>query len=261
MRYEVKNNCMNRNQILNKLNKQKKMKKAIIGVGVGNRQAAEFAEQSGADLIVIYNSGRFCINRRVSLASLMPYGDANEIIVDIAKEVLAIIENTPVLAGVCGTDPCRRMDLFLKQLKEMGFDGVQNFPTVGLCDGVFRQNLEQTGMGYNKEIEMIRNAHEVDMLTAPYVFNIKDAASMTKAGADILVAHMGLTTKGQIGAKTAKTLGQCFKEIECIIDIAKGINPDILVICHGGPISVRGDAEYVLKNVKGLSGFFEASGI
>ncbi|NPV44245.1 MAG: phosphoenolpyruvate hydrolase family protein [Firmicutes bacterium] len=198
---------------------------------------------------------------RGSLAGLMPYGDANGIVVEMAGEVLPVVKDTPVLAGVCGTDPFRLMDVFLKQLKEMGFSGVQNFPTVGLIDGVYRENLEETGMGYNLEVEMIKKAHELDLLTTPYVFNEEDAVNMAKAGADILVAHMGLTTKGTIGAKTALTLDECVTKIQAIHDAGKAVNPDIMVICHGGPIAEPEDAEYVLNKTKGVVGFFGASSI
>jgi predicted TIM-barrel enzyme len=212
-------------------------------------------------MIIIYNSGRFRMNGRGSLSGLLPFGDANQIVVDMAMDVLPVVRRTPVLAGVCGTDPRRKMDVFIGHLKEIGFSGVQNFPTVGLCDGVFRQNLEETGMGYDKEVEMIRVAHELDMFTTPYVFNSDEAVEMAKVGADILVAHMGLTTKGSIGAKTAKTLDESVDEIEKIIDAAKGIRSDILVICHGGPISEPEDAAYVIEKVEGLCGFFGASSI
>lgn len=198
---------------------------------------------------------------RGSLAGLMAYGDANAIVVEMASEVLPVVEHTPVLAGVCGTDPFRVMDVFLKQIKDMGFSGVQNFPTVGLIDGVFRQNLEETGMGYNLEVDMIRKAHELDLLTTPYVFDPEQAKAMAEAGADILVAHMGLTTKGTIGAQTALTLDECVVKIEEIIKAGRAINPDILVICHGGPIAEPEDAAYVIEKTEGIDGFFGASSI
>ena len=198
---------------------------------------------------------------RGSLAGLMPYGDANQIVVEMGGEVLPIVKDTPVLAGVCGTDPFRLMPVYLKQLKEMGFSGVQNFPTVGLCDGMFRQNLEETGMGYDLEVEMIRKAHELDLLTTPYVFNEEDAMKMADAGADVLVAHVGLTTKGTIGAQTALTLEESVDQVQRIHDAGKSVNPDILVICHGGPISESEDVEYVLSKTKGVVGFFGASSI
>ena len=223
--------------------------------------SAMCAEKGRVDMIIIYNSGRFRMNGRGSLAGLMPYGDANAIVVDMAREVLTIVKDTPVLAGVCGTDPYRDMDVFLKQLIELGFSGVQNFPTIGLCDGMFRQNLEETGMGYYLEVDMIRKAHQLDLLTTPYVFNVDEAIEMTRAGADVLVAHMGLTTKGAIGAFTSKTLDQCVKDIQEIHDAAVKWNPDVLVICHGGPISEPDDAAYILNNTKGIVGFFGASSI
>ncbi len=250
-----------RSECLRRLREQVKAGKPIIGAGAGTGISAKCAEQGEVDLIIIYNSGRFRMNGRGSLAGLMPYGDANAIVVDMAKEVLTIVKDTPVLAGVCGTDPYRDMDVFLRELKNLGFSGVQNFPTVGLCDGMFRQNLEETGMGYGLEVDMIKKAHELDLLTTPYVFNVDEAIDMTKAGADVLVAHMGLTTKGSIGAHTSKTMDQCVKDIQAIRDEAVKINPDILVICHGGPISEPEDAEYILKNTEGVVGFFGASSI
>src|ERR1700676_172686 len=204
----------------------------IVGGGEGTGLSAKCEEAGGIDLIVIYNSGRYRMAGRGSLAGLLPYGDANAIVVEMANEVLPVVKHTPVLAGVCGTDPFRLMPYFLKQLKEMGFSGVQNFPTVGLIDGTFRQNLEETGMGFDLEVEMIHTAHEFDLLTAPYVFNPDDARAMTQAGAASLVPHMGLTTKGSIGAQTALTLDQCVERIQAIYDAASVINPDILVLCH-----------------------------
>jgi predicted TIM-barrel enzyme len=252
---------MIREEILKNINSQIKQKKAIVGAGAGTGLSAKCAEAGGVDMIIIYNSGRFRMNGRGSLAGLLPYGDANQIVVDMAMDVLPVIDYTPVLAGVCGTDPRRKMDVFISQLKQLGFSGVQNFPTVGLFDGVLRQNLEETGMGYDKEVDMIGVAHELDMLTTPYVFNPNEAIAMAKAGADMLVAHMGLTTKGSIGAKTAKTLDESVVEIEKIIDAAKSVNPDILVICHGGPISEPSDAAYVIERTEGLCGFFGASSV
>lgn len=251
----------NRSEVLRRLKDQISKNKPIIGAGAGTGISAICAEKGGVDLIIIYNSGRFRMNGRGSLAGLMPYGDANAIVVDMAKEVLTIVKSTPVLAGVCGTDPYRDMDLFLKELKDLGFCGVQNFPTVGLCDGMFRQNLEETGMGYYLEVEMIRKAHRLDMVTTPYVFNVDEAIEMTRAGADVLVAHMGLTTKGAIGAQTSKSLEQCVRDIQDIHDAAVKNNPDIIVICHGGPISEPQDVEFILKNTKGVLGFFGASSI
>jgi len=233
----------------------------IIGCGAGTGITAKFAEAGGVDIIIIYNSGRYRMAGRGSLAGLMAYGDANAIVVEMAAEVLPVVKHTPVLAGVNGTDPFRLMPVFLKQLKEMGFDGVQNFPTVGLFDGVFRQNLEETGMGYDLEVEMIRQAHELDMLTCPYVFNEEEAAKMAQAGADILVPHMGLTTKGAIGAHTALTLEQAAARVQAICDAAKQVKPDILVLCHGGPIAEPQDAQFIFEHTTGIAGFFGASSI
>jgi predicted TIM-barrel enzyme len=216
-------------------------------------------EAGGVDLIIIYNSGRYRMAGRGSLAGLLPYGDANAIVVEMANEVLPVVKQTPVLAGVCGTDPFRVMPYFLRQLKELGFAGVQNFPTVGLFDGTFRQNLEETGMGFDLEVEMIRMAHELDLLTAPYVFNPDEARAMAQAGADVLVPHMGLTTKGSIGAHTALTLDQCVERIQAMHDAAKSVKSDILVLCHGGPIAEPEDAAYVLARTQGVVGFFGAS--
>ncbi len=233
----------------------------VIGAGAGTGLSAKSAEAGGVDLIIIYNSGRYRMAGRGSLAGLMPYGDANAIVVEMASEVLTIVKDTPVLAGVCGTDPFRNMELFLEQLKEMGFTGVQNFPTVGLIDGTFRENLEETGMGYDLEVEMIRMAHELDLLTAPYVFSEEDAIKMARAGADIIVAHMGLTTKGTIGAKTALTLDDSVERIQKICDAGKSVNKDLIVLCHGGPVAEPEDAAYVLARTKGVAGFFGASSI
>ncbi|MHC4433000.1 MAG: phosphoenolpyruvate hydrolase family protein, partial [Planctomycetota bacterium] len=212
-------------------------------------------------LLIIYNSGRFRMNGRGSLAGCMPYGDANAIVMEMAGEVLTIVRDTPVLAGVCGTDPTRLMDAFLKQLREAGFSGVQNFPTVGLCDGQFRANLEETGMGYALEVEMIRRAHEMDLFTTPYAFNVDEARAMAEAGADVIVAHMGLTTKGAIGASTALTLEQAPVKVQEICDAAKSVNPDVIVLCHGGPISMPHDAEFVLRSTEGVDGFYGASSV
>ncbi|MDU4961331.1 MAG: phosphoenolpyruvate hydrolase family protein [Sporomusaceae bacterium] len=251
--------AMKRSEILAKLRKQAAAGKPIIGAGAGTGISAKSAEAGGVDLMVIYNSGRYRMAGRGSLAGLMPYGDANGIVVEMASEVLPVVRQTPVLAGVCGTDPFRLMDVFLRQLKDIGFAGVQNFPTVGLIDGTFRQNLEETGMGYDLEVEMIAKARQLELLTTPYVFSDRDAELMTKAGADILVAHMGLTTKGTIGAKTALTLDDCVQRIQSMHDAAKAINPDILVICHGGPIAEPADAQYILAHTRGVVGFYGAS--
>ena len=235
--------------------------KILVGVGAGTGITAKCSEQADVDMLIIYNSGRFRMAGRGSLSGLLPYGDANKIVVDMGYEVLPIVKKTPVLAGVCGTDPFRIMDIYLKELKAQGFNGVQNFPTVGLIDGVFRQNLEETGMGYDLEVEMIRKAHELDMVTCPYVFDPEQAAAMAAAGADCLVAHMGLTTKGSIGAETAKTLDDCIPVIKAIIAAGRRVNPDVIVICHGGPIADPEDAAYIIKNVPEIDGFFGASSI
>jgi predicted TIM-barrel enzyme len=231
----------------------------VIGAGAGTGLSAKCAEAGGVDLIIIYNSGRYRMAGRGSLAGLMPYGDANAIVVEMGYEVLPIVSRTPVLAGVCGTDPFRMMRPFIKQLREQGFSGVQNFPTVGLIDGKFRQNLEETGMGYGLEVAMIRVAHEEGMLTCPYVFSVEDAVAMAEAGADVLVPHMGLTTKGTIGAHTALTLDDCVPLIQAMHDAAKAVNPEIMVLCHGGPIAEPEDAQHVLARTQGVVGFFGAS--
>lgn len=250
---------MNKTEALQRLRTTIDSGGVLIGAGAGTGLSAKCVEAGGVDLIIIYNSGRYRMAGRGSLAGLMPYGDANAIVVEMAGEVLPIVKQTPVLAGVCGTDPFRLMPYFLKQLKEMGFAGVQNFPTVGLIDGTFRQNLEETGMGYELEVEMIRLAQELDLLTAPYVFTPDEARAMARAGADILVPHMGLTTKGSIGAHTALTLDQAVERVQAMHDAAKEINPDILVLCHGGPIAEPEDAAYVLGRTHGVVGFFGAS--
>ncbi len=235
--------------------------KILVGVGAGTGITAKCSEKANVDMLIIYNSGRYRMAGRGSLSGLMAYGDANQIVVEMGHEVLPIVKKTPVLAGVCGTDPFRVMDIYLKELKSQGFNGVQNFPTVGLIDGVFRQNLEETGMGYGLEVDMIHKAHELDMLTCPYVFDPKQAADMAEAGADILVAHMGLTTKASIGASTAKTLDDCIPLIKDIIAAGRKVNPNIMVICHGGPIAEPGDAAYIIKNIPEIDGFFGASSI
>jgi predicted TIM-barrel enzyme len=252
---------ISREESLKRLRNTLQQGKPIIGCGAGTGISAKFAERGGADIIIIYNSGRYRMAGRGSLAGLLPYGDANAIVVEMASEVLPIVQNTPVLAGVCGTDPFRRIPVFLKQLKEMGFDGVQNFPTVGLFDGNFRQNLEETGMGFDLEVEMIREAHQLDMLTCPYVFNTEEAVAMAEAGADVLVAHMGLTTKGSIGAETALTLEKSAERIQAIHDAAKKVNPDIIILCHGGPIAEPQDVKEILSMTNGVDGFFGASSI
>jgi predicted TIM-barrel enzyme len=248
-----------RNEILAALRKKAEAGIPILGAGAGTGISAKCEEAGGVDLIIIYNSGRFRMAGRGSLAGLMPYGDANAIVMEMAGEVLTIVKETPVLAGVCGTDPFRNMDAFLKQVKETGFAGVQNFPTVGLIDGVFRANLEETGMGYELEVEMIRKARRLDLLTTPYVFNTEEAKRMADAGADIIVAHMGLTTKGSIGAHTAMSLDEAVEKVGAIVEAARSVNPDIISLCHGGPIAEPEDAAYVYRAVDGIHGFYGAS--
>ncbi len=250
-------------ECLKRLRKQVDEDKPIIGAGAGTGISAKFAERGGVDLIIIYNSGRYRMAGRGSTAGLMPYGDANAIVVDMAGEVLPVVQDTPVLAGVCGTDPFRLMPVFLKQLKEMGFDGVQNFPTVGVIDGNFRRILEETGMSFDLEIEMIRLAHEMEMLTCPYAFDEDQAVAMTEAGADIIVTHMNTTVKGSIGVSpdTAPTLEEAAKRVQRMHDAAKAVNPDVLVLCHGGPIAEPEDAQYIFDHTEGIVGFFGASSV
>jgi predicted TIM-barrel enzyme len=250
-----------REAILDKLRQQVAAGKPIIGGGAGTGISAKCAEAGEIDLIIIYNSGRFRMAGRGSMSGMMPYGDANQIVMDMAREVLPVVKRTPVLAGVCGTDPFRIMKLFLRDVQATGFSGVQNFPTVGLVDGVYRQNLEETGMGYGLEVDMIREAHEIGLLTCPYVFNEDEARDMAEAGADVLIPHIGLTTKGSIGAKTALTLEESAKRVQAMHDAAKKVKADILVLCHGGPISEPEDAQYILKHTQGIVGFFGASSI
>ena len=252
---------MDRSACLNRWRASRAGGTPLLGTGAGTGISAKCAEAAGADLIIIYNSGRYRMAGRGSLAGLMPYGDANAIVMEMAREVLPIVRKTPVLAGVCGTDPFRIMDLFLRDLKQLGFSGVQNFPTVGLIDGLFRENLEETGMGYALEVEMIARAHELDLITCPYVFNEDEAMAMAKAGADLLIAHMGLTTKGTIGARTAITLDQAVARIQAIREAAVSTRPEILVLCHGGPIAEPDDVQYVLSRTQGVCGFFGASSI
>jgi len=252
---------ISRQEILKRLRAQIESGKPIVGCGAGTGISAKMAEAGGADIIIIYNSGRYRMAGRGSLAGLMPYGDANGIVVDMASEVLPVVKNTPVLAGICGTDPFRLMPVFLKQLKEIGFSGVQNFPTVGLIDGNFRANIEATGMGYDKEIEAIRLAHEMDMFTSPYVFDADDARAMVKAGADQLVAHVGLTTAGTIGAGVALTLDQAIERVMVIADAGRKVRSDIIVICHGGPFDEPDSVGIALKRMPGIAGFFGASSI
>ena len=248
-----------RHDILTRLRSLIEHDTPIIGGGAGTGISAKFEEAGGIDLIVIYNSGRYRMAGRGSLSGMMPYGDANAIVMDMASEVLTIVERTPVLAGVCASDPFRQMSWFLRQVQDIGFAGVQNFPTVGLIDGNFRANLEETGMGYDTEVELIRLAHEMDLLTTPYAFNPTEAEQMAEAGADIVVAHMGLTTKGSIGAHTAKTLDDSVREVQAIADAAQGVRDDVIVLCHGGPIAMPDDAEYVLQRTKKVHGFYGAS--
>lgn len=250
---------ISRMQILAHLHDQIAMGVPIVGAGAGTGLSGKCAEAGGADLIVIDDSGRFRMAGHGSLSGVLAYGDANAIVMDMAREVLPVVRKAPVLAGVNGTDPFRLMDVFLAEVKRVGFAGVQNFPTVGVIDGVFRQNLEETGMSYAKEVEMIALAHAMDLLTTPYVFDEAQAQAMAQAGADVLVAHMGLTAKGLVGARTAKTLDQCVGEIQKIHDAAKAVRSDVLVICHGGPISEPADAAYILERTRGVVGFYGAS--
>lgn len=252
---------MKRQEILIRLRKSLNEGSPLLGCGAGTGISAKFAERGGTDLIIIYNSGRYRMAGRGSAAGLMPYGDANAIVVEMAGEVLPVVKDTPVLAGVCGTDPFRIMPVFLKKLKGMGFDGVQNFPTVGVIDGNFRRVLEETGMSYQLEVDMIHVAHELDMLTCPYVFDEEEAVKMTEAGADVIVAHMNTTNKGDIGVKTTVSLDEAAKRVQAIHDTAKGVNGDVMVICHGGPIAEPEDAQYIYDHTEGVVGFFGASSI
>jgi predicted TIM-barrel enzyme len=248
-----------RSDILARLRAKVAAGQPIIGGGAGTGISAKMSEAGGIDLLVIYNSGRFRMAGRGSLSGMMPYGDANAIVMEMAREVIPVVKQTPVLAGVCGTDPFRVMKLFLREVDAAGFSGVQNFPTVGLIDGSFRQGLEETEMGYGLEIDLIRAAHEMGMLTTPYCFHPDEATAMAKAGADILIPHMGLTTKGAIGAATALTLEESAKRVQAMHDAAKRVNKDILVLCHGGPIAEPADAQYILDHTAGIVGFYGAS--
>ncbi len=250
---------MTRQDALARLHAQVAQGAAVIGAGAGTGLSAKCAEAGGADLIIIYNSGRYRMAGRGSLAGMMPYGDANAIVMDMAREVLSIVSETPVLAGVCGTDPFRLMPVFLADVQRAGFSGVQNFPTVGLIDGTMRAGLEETGMGYELEVEMIRAAHQLDLLTAPYVFAEDEARAMAGAGADVLVPHMGLTTGGAIGARTGLTLDQAVVRVQALADAAHEVNPEILCLCHGGPIAEPADAQHVIEHTNGIVGFFGAS--
>lgn len=248
-----------RAEILERLRAKVAAGQAIVGGGAGTGISAKLSEAGGIDLLIIYNSGRFRMAGRGSLAGTMPYGDANAIVMEMAREVLPVVPRTPVLAGVCGTDPFRIMSLFLRDVERAGFSGVQNFPTVGLIDGKYRQGLEETGMGYGLEVDMIRQAGEMGLLTTPYAFNPDEAAAMARAGADILIPHMGLTTKGMIGAQTAVTLEHAARQVQAMHDAARRVKPDILVLCHGGPIAEPADAQYILDHTEGIVGFYGAS--
>ena len=248
-----------RAELLEKFRAMAARREPIIGGGAGTGLSARCEQAGGIDLIVIYNSGRYRMAGRGSLAGILAYGNANEIVVEMGREVLPVATRTPVLAGVNGTDPFMLRDHFLAQLGAMGFSGIQNFPTVGLIDGTFRANLEETGMGYALEVEMIRRAHELDLLTTPYVFNEAEARAMAAAGADIVVCHMGLTTGGAIGAETALRLADCVAPINAWAAVARDVNPDIIVLCHGGPIATPDDAAYILKHCPGIQGFYGAS--
>ena len=248
-------------EIVERLKAQIHAGRPVVGCGAGTGLSAKLAEAGGADLIIIYNSGRYRMAGRGSLAGLMPYGDANGIVTEMGSEVLPIVKDTPVLAGVCGTDPFRLMPVFLNQLRDMGFSGIQNFPTVGLIDGNFRTNLEGTGMGYAKEVEVIRLAHDLDLFTSPYVFTPDDARAMADAGADMLVAHVGLTTSGSIGASVALTLDEAIDIVMAIADAGREVNPDIFVICHGGPFDEPDVVGRALARMSGIVGFFGASSI
>jgi predicted TIM-barrel enzyme len=252
---------LKRQEIVQRLKRSLKNGKPLLGCGAGTGISAKFAERGGTDLIIIYNSGRYRMAGRGSAAGLLPYGDANAIVVEMAGEVLPIVKDTPVLAGVCGTDPFRIMPVFLEQLKNMGFDGVQNFPTVGVIDGNFRRVLEETGMSFSLEVDMIAAAHELDMLTCPYVFDEDEAEKMTAAGADVVVAHMNTTNKGDIGVRTTISLDDAAKRVQSIHDAAKAVNGDVMVICHGGPIAEPEDAQYIYNHTEGVVGFFGASSI
>jgi predicted TIM-barrel enzyme len=249
----------NRDEILARLREKAARGDVIVGGGAGTGISAKCEEAGGIDLIVIYNSGRYRMAGRGSLTGLMPYGNANQIVKEMGYEVLTAVDHTPVLAGVCATDPFMLRDLFLRELREMGFAGIQNFPTVGLIDGTFRANLEETGMGFHLEVECVAAARQMELLTTPYVFDVEQARQMTEAGADILVAHMGLTTSGSIGAKTAKTLDDCVGLINDIVDAARGVREDVLALCHGGPIAEPEDAQFILRRCPGVSGFYGAS--
>ncbi len=248
-----------RDELLAKYREMVRRRQPIIGGGAGTGLSAKCEEAGGIDLIVIYNSGRYRMAGRGSLSGLLAYGNANDVVMEMANEVLPVVKNTPVLAGVNGTDPFCQFDCFLNNVAAVGFSGVQNFPTVGLIDGVFRQNLEETGMSYALEVDMIRMAREKDLLTTPYVFDPSQAVTMTQAGADILVAHMGLTTGGTIGAETALTLNDCASRIDAIAEAALSVRSDVIILCHGGPIAEPADATFVLSKTRHCHGFYGAS--
>ena len=248
-----------RQGILDRFHAQIARGEPIIGGGAGTGISAKSEEAGGIDLIIIYNSGRFRMAGRGSTAGLMPYGNANQIVKEMAYEVLPVVKHTPVLAGVCGTDPFMMPRLFLRELKELGFSGIQNFPTVGLIEGRIRATLEETGMGYDLEVEVVRMAREMDMLTTPYVFNVEEAKMMMDAGADIIVAHMGCTSGGSIGAETVSPLDECVDLITQIVETCKSMRDDVICLCHGGPIAMPPDADYIIQNVPGIDGFYGAS--
>ena len=248
-----------RSSILTRFREKIARSEPIIGGGAGTGISAKCEEAGGIDLIVIYNSGRYRMAGRGSLAGLLPYGNANEIVKEMAREVITAVTHTPVLAGVCGTDPFMLRDQFLRELRDMGFAGIQNFPTVGLIDGTFRANLEETGMGFQLEVDCIAAAHELDLLTTPYAFDSDQARLLTEAGADIIVAHMGLTTSGSIGAETALTLEQCVPKVAAIADAARAVREDVIVLCHGGPIAMPEDVRYMLQRLESIDGFYGAS--
>jgi predicted TIM-barrel enzyme len=250
---------ISRNDILERLRSQIGQRRPLLATGAGIGLSAKSAESGGADLIVVYNSGRFRMAGRGSSAGLLPFGDANAIVVEMAGETLPVVKHTPVLAGVCATDPFRQMPLFLEELQRLGFSGVQNFPTVGLFEGATRQAFEETGLGYDLEVEMVRTARELGLFTMPYVFDDDQASAMTAAGADMLVPHMGTTTSGAIGARTAPTIDECVRRIASMRDAARAVNPDVLVLCHGGPIAEPADAQVILDRVPGVVGFLGAS--
>jgi predicted TIM-barrel enzyme len=255
----TKKTDLSRNAILKRFRKRIANKEAIIGGGAGTGLSAKSEEAGGIDLLILYNSGRYRMAGRGSTAGLMPYGNANEIVKEMAYEVLPVVKHTPVLAGVCGTDPFMIPHLFLAELKTLGFAGIQNFPTVGLFEGRIRDTLEETGMSYQLEVDIIAMAHEMDFLTTPYVFNVEEAKRMTEAGADIVVAHMGCTSGGTIGAETVNPLDECVPLIQEIVDTCKSIREDVICLCHGGPIAMPDDARFMIENVRGIDGFYGAS--